>query len=147
MQGVLLKFVHKIAPLLEIGIALLALLFPTMFVNYAHSIVTSFPFAPENSIAYAYGLLVIGTSAISAFVRKLHLAVGFKSSTKAAIFFDCFIVFAATLMIYSIAQSSQPNIKPESVVTPYVTYAISIFFCIGVGHAMSDIFSTIISKD
>ena len=124
-----------------------ALVFPRAFVEYSALALGRLPLVSESVTHYAYGLLLVLLFSISSFVRKLEARVGAQHPSRKARWFSGLVVVGAIAMFYSIIASASGQVAVEDVVTPYFSYLLSVLFCIGVGYAISDVFSNFVSKE
>jgi len=138
-SGSRMRTLENLCIAIELTVASSALVFPKVFVAVAEFVLASFPMGPENSIHYAYGLLLAFLFSISSFVRKFWAAGGPLCQSVKIHWFNGVVVVGAIAMFYSIITSVAGQVTSEEVVTPYSSYLISVLFCIGVGYVVSDL--------
>jgi hypothetical protein len=142
-----MKASRNLCAAFELVVALLALAFPKAFVTNTALALGSFPWGPENSIHYAYGLFLIFLFSVSSFIRKLGATGESKHPGIKAHWFSGLVVVGAVAIFYSILTSASGQVALEEIVTPFFSYLLSVVFCIGVGYAVSDLLSIFVSKE
>jgi hypothetical protein len=132
---------------LELTTVILALVVPTAFVNYAAILIAYLTFASDPPLAYAYGVIVAVVCALSSVARKLSTVAVPSAPSKATTLLSLMTVVIAAFIFYSLTNVNMRQLNAELVVTPYLSYLLSVAFCMGVGYAAADLLTSLTSKD
>ena len=142
-----MRYIKTIVTLIELITILIALTIPTIFIAQTASVIASLTATGAQPFSYAYGLAIVFICAVGSSTRKwvnMHVE---KISSKATTLLSCATVIVAMIMFYSIISNDLHQGLPAQVATPYLSYWTSIFFCMGVGYAIADLFSFFIIKE
>ena len=142
-----IKYLKVTLDFVELVTILFALITPTLFITSTTNLLVFLTVDNLQPIAYAYGLTIVCICALSSSNRKWAAGTTTKLPTKITTLTSCAIIFVALFIFYSIIRSDLPEVTPEQVTSPYISYLLSVFFCMGVGYALADVFLFFIIKE
>lgn len=123
----------------DLMVGLIAVLFSTAFVDQTHQLAVAIGLT-KLPISIAYGVVLVVFSAIFSLIRKITGRSDEESSIGGRqIAFGGAVLFFGALMFIDIGLASSPVQGPDQVTSPYVSYLISVVFCMGVGYVVADL--------
>ncbi len=139
--------IARLLTVTEIAALLFAAIFPSVFVSYSAAFLQWLFLLAESPIAYAYAVLVTGMCAVASAWRQRSSGSQSPVRGRGAFLMYCVIFTGSLLMIGSAVLTAPSQISISDVVSPYPSYLLSLFFFVGVGYAIADMFVKLLSKD
>lgn len=121
--------------LFDLFVVLCALVFSNGFVSISGKLLDMLGLWTATSIGFAYALVICGVCFLASFMRKYLWKIDATSCRN--IWIDVLILVAAGLMFFQVFGA--PGVTVDMVTSPYISYAVAVFFFMGVGYAMADL--------
>jgi hypothetical protein len=141
-----MRYSFRLALALEVFTLITALAAPSLFVELSARVLSIVTNSEKTTVAYAYGVVLVMVTCSFSLARKARKKFAVSSFNKAAAFVSLFVTAVGLLIFYQLVSSNIHSVGVHTVVTPYLSYAMSVFFCIGLGYAIADLLSIFIRR-
>jgi hypothetical protein len=121
---------------IDILLALLCIILPIKSVQITERLIIAGHLGSYVNAATLHAVILAMMAAVCSGIRG-YRDMAQSSNKLGRLVLDMMVVCVFAVVVYGV--NSSAAINAEDIVTPYVSYLISIVFCLGAGYALSDL--------